>query len=164
MNAERRGLGLALALLGLSGCRGAGEVDSLLGTWAGPLDCATDVQDEGQTVTLDYTTDLSISLTGQDERVYTGELELAAAYTWQSAEIVDEATYAITLVQSRPQGSQPVVIQDATCVDSARTIDGVGDEEGCGDYTPAPPTGDLRWDGADALTVRGARCNGTLER
>lgn len=168
---------LLLCALAASGCRGAGEVESLLGTWSGALDCAAEVDDGGQTVTLEYTTALVLDLVDQDDKTYGGTLESTQTYTWQGSDIETVTLYDVVLFQARPQGSQPVDLQEASCASYAVWVDGEERDAVCAladdaeypegeepDTAAPPPTGDLRWDGADTIDLTGSLCAGSISR
>ena len=165
---------LLAALLMTAGCRGDGDIDSMVGTYVGTLDCSAAVPDpdnDGETVALDFTVDTTLDLTDQDERTYQGSLDTVTTYTWQSRAVREEAVYDVTLFQPRAQGGQPVEIQSSACAAYTLYIDDVSDGGVCeatdaGDEptAPPPPSGDLRWDGADRIAISGSSCDGTLER
>ena len=154
----------AVLLLALTGCRWSGDVDSLLGFWSGALDCSAEVDDNGQMVTLDYVTAVSIDLTEQDVKVYTGQMDTSSSYIWQGREVQQDGVFAVTVVQGRSAGEQPVVIRDADCQDAALYVDSALQDEGCDAVPTSPPSGDMRWDGADTFTISGQLCQGTLSR
>jgi hypothetical protein len=165
-------LRLFVPLLLAAGCRGSGDIDSMLGTWEGTLDCVSDVDAGGQTVRLEYSIDLLLILDEQDEKRYSGTLDTFAAYLWDAREIREETAYSVGLLQARPQGDQPVELRDAACAAYAVYVDdesagGVCDAADARDNEPVasePPSGELRWDGADTITVTGEFCDGTILR
>lgn len=167
---------LLAASLFASGCRGAGDIDSMLGTYVGTLDCSADVPDpenDGETVALDFSVEAILDLIDQDERTYQGSLDTVTSYVWQSWSVREEAAYDVTLFQPRAQDGQPVEIQASVCTAYAVFVDDVADGGACeataspdGDtnVAPPPPSGDLRWDGADTISISGSSCDGTLQR
>ena len=153
-------------LLSTSGCRGRGAIDSLVGTWTGELDCSDEIDND----VVNFTTSVILDLQEQDKMTYTGTLDAVSIYTWRDQEVVQEATYDTEVQQSRAQGDQPVKIEKATCTDLLVTVDDTVEADSCDHTSLTPPTGDMRWDGADTFRIRRIagdeeqNCTGTLQR
>lgn len=148
----------------LAGCRGNTDIDSLLGTWEGTLDCASEVDDGGQLVELEYTVAASLQLDSQNELAYDGTLSTVTAYTWYGAAVEELADFTVALAQSKANGAQPVSIRTATCTGAIQFADDDEVASGCDDLSPSPPSGGLNWDGADTLSISGGACAGDLQR
>jgi hypothetical protein len=165
---------LLAALLTTAGCRGAGDIDSMLGTFVGTLACSADAPDpdnDGETVSLDFTVEATLDLTDQDELIYQGSLATVTAYTWRGRAVREDAAYDVTLFQPRLQGGQLVEIQSSVCTAYTLYVDDVSAggaceaaDTGAEPTAPPPPSGDLRWDGADSIAISGSSCDGTLKR
>jgi hypothetical protein len=144
---------ISLALL-LAACRS--PPDTLVGDWAGALDCAED--------DFVYATDVTMSLETPEAGRHPGTLALKT--TWTGDDGVDyrqSSVWTVALRQEFPSGAQDVDFVQADCAEALRSSEEELTAEGCEDVGGGIGTSSLAWDGADALAWGGG-CTGELTR